>query len=363
MNSNSNTFYLSEQQKIIDKLVPFMLSDGINNIDNNNKNTLKSYSDNKKVVSLNNNNNNNNKEIYSEKNIKKMDNVLLSGNLYSPEQTAFSERESSLLCSDSKIMKEYSPELMPQSISRKIAVNKKTHQSGKTDTTHTYDKEKDSLFECFEFLMNYNKEDIKSKDDIFCYWQKNIALNDGNKSILQKKRKFEFIEKMRQNKNKFKGKDKITKLSEIEEELSSLKSKISIKGFITICHLENIKPFSILYKNTYYDFMCFNDINSYEQESYEQEEIINSDINNFVPIILYDCNNLTWSFDTWNSKTLNDFKKNAYKISDIIKPLKAISNYKLDELLDIYNKIGLKEIIKKKQNIYDKLNEYFINIK
>lgn len=208
----------------------------------------------------------------------------------------------------------------------------------------------DSLFECFQLLKDHNKK--LSKEERIAYWEKNVASNKGNKSLIEKREKVELIDKFRKNKSVFKGKEKITKLSDVEEELSSLKPKISIKGFISICHIENTTPFTLIYKDSYYDFISLKET--------MDDEINESD--DEMPVVIYNSKEKYWKYELWDMKRLNEFKKRVYKIENVTKPIMAISHYKVDELLEIYYNLGFTEVIKKKQDIYEKLKEYFLEL-
>lgn len=60
----------------------------------------------------------------------------------------------------------------------------------------------------------------------------------------------------------------------------------------------------------------------------------------------------------------NDFNMcDKYEIENFMKPLKCMSNYKLDELIYISEKLNIDILVKKKKEIYNNILNYFILIK
>ena len=190
-------------------------------------------------------------------------------------------------------------------------------------------KEKDSLFWSFYTMVN---------GDIAYELLKPIHL------VKEKKIKIEYIEKLRQNKVLLKQ-HKFATLIHIENQLLN-ETKIDLNTFFSLCVLENINIFYV-YKKTFYELI----------------------LNDSKPIfiIYYNNNNnsLKYTFEKMeggsNSKLLEKYRKDWYKIDVLNKPIKALSFYKLQELVDFCNKLNLditnKETNKpkKKQELYEAL--------
>jgi hypothetical protein len=190
--------------------------------------------------------------------------------------------------------------------------------------------EKDTLFWCF-YIMKYgeNKYDsIYNKND-----------------LVARQVKIEYVDKIRKNKPIVKT-YKFDTISNIESNLAN-DNFLNIKTFLTMCAIENINILFIDNK-TYYE-LYMNDTNdlfviySFKKGSYDKK----------------------YGFEI-NSKDKTDIvKEKLFQINNIDKPIKAIASYKIDELVDICNKLSINisnsELGKRKskKEIYEAIIQYF----
>ena len=189
-------------------------------------------------------------------------------------------------------------------------------------------KHKDSLFWCF-YVMLFG---IDAYDMI------------GNQHFVEEKKiKFKYIEILRSKKDILKM-HKIKPLSEIEDDLAN-KEKIGLKCFIALCIVANLNAM-IINKQKYY-------------------EIIMNDNNE--PIIIYQKSQpLKFTMSLESTKEIIDSYRNKYfKLETIEYKLKSINSYKMEELVELCNKLEInmncdstnKKITKK--ILYDKIILHF----
>jgi len=191
-------------------------------------------------------------------------------------------------------------------------------------------KEKDSLFWSFFTMVN---------GDVAYELLKPIHL------VKEKKIKIEYIEKLRQNKVLLKQ-HKYATLIHIENQLLN-ETKIDLNTFFSLCVLENINIF-YFYKKTFYELIL--------DDSKPNFIVYRNNNNN-------NNNSLKYTFEKMEegSKLLEKYRKDWYKIDVLNKPIKGLSFYKLQELVDFCNKLNLditnKETNKpkKKQELYEAL--------
>jgi hypothetical protein len=166
-------------------------------------------------------------------------------------------------------------------------------------------KQKDSLFWCFYILKNgfFNYE-MEINNQYF---------------VVEKNEKFKYIEVLRKNKDILKI-HKIKPLTELEDDLAN-KDKISIKTFVALCIFENI---NILLVNNrkIYEFL-FDEKN---------------------PIHIVHRNNKTYEhsieLDTTN-EIIQKYRDTYYKMNNFDTTLKSMASYKLDELIELCNKLNI----------------------
>lgn len=154
----------------------------------------------------------------------------------------------------------------------------------------------------------------------------------------ENKIKFEYVDKIRANKALLKS-HKIQKMSECESDLINERT-ISMKTFHVLCIIENI-DFVFFTKNSYFSFMK-------NEEKYENLHVLHR-INDY------------YAYEMNKSDLVPMYKEVRFKIEKYDKPLKAISSFKSDELIEIANffkvdkmKDGKK---KTKQYLYNELHD------
>lgn len=172
-------------------------------------------------------------------------------------------------------------------------------------------RQKDSLFWCFYILKN-SIEKYENMDFINIVVEKNL--------------KIEYIEKFRKKKELLKM-YKLSSLSHIENVLLN-ELKIDVKTFISLCVLENINILFI-HKKTFFELKMNSDqaiqIIHFFPDKYKYGIEIEND---------------SFIFTT----KIEEYKEKYYKITNIEKPIKAISAYKSEELVEISLKLGLETI-------------------
>ena len=141
--------------------------------------------------------------------------------------------------------------------------------------------------------------------------------------ILEKKHKIEFVEKIRNNKTIIKT-NGFSTLAHLEEILA-YGTKIDIPTFFTLCAIEN--------KNAVY----INKRTFFELKSNDTTEVH----------VIHALENLKYAYEFSNSSAIDLTKSSLYQLEAIDKPIRNISHYKLQDLIDICLKL---EIETKKEN-------------
>jgi hypothetical protein len=201
---------------------------------------------------------------------------------------------------------------------------KKEKSVVKEESPFFYPKEKDSLFWCYFIIKNgfasYEYPDVSS-------------------FVNEKNEKFKLIQTLRDCKQQLKTK-KIKNLKEdVEDELAN-KERIGMKTFIALCIADNI---NVLY---IHKRKCF--------------EMVFDELS---PIHVVHCeDNPTkyyYEIDPTKEK-IEYYRTKLFNWESVEKPLKAITSYKVDELVELCNKLDLNkenEDLKKKtkKDLYNML--------
>lgn len=191
--------------------------------------------------------------------------------------------------------------------------------------------QQDTLFWCYYIIKN---GDVSYE-----------TLN--NKNILTAKQiKIELVTTIRKNKDIVKM-YKFDTISNIESNLAN-DNLLNKKTFLTLCAIENI---NIIYvsKKTYFE-LRMNDSNT----MYIVNEIYNN-TNHF-------CKH---GFEIASEEKINNIKETLYKLDSIDKPIKALSSYKVQDLIDICSKLAIESINKEsgkhksKKDLYESIIQYF----
>lgn len=163
-------------------------------------------------------------------------------------------------------------------------------------------REKDTLFWCFY---------------IAAHGEVAYELLDNKNIITEKKIKFELIDKIRKNKVLLKQ-YKFGTLSHIENYLAN-ENKIDLKTFLSLSVIENMNILYLKNKTCYQHLM--NDTN---------------DLHVFCHL-----ENNCFSYYKSTLEEMKDKINGLYLMDNIEKPLKSISAYKVDDLVQISNKLGI----------------------
>jgi hypothetical protein len=211
--------------------------------------------------------------------------------------------------------------------------NKKTKQENEKMTlsngsqTLYIPKDNDSLFWCLYIIKN----------GLTNY----IQLTNRN-LIVEKKFKIDYVERLRKEKQLIKQ-YKFDTMTNIENRLVN-ESRIDMNTFFTLCVIGSLNIFFIKNK-TYYE--------------------LNMNDSNKIYIINYLHDKDKYGFEETNKDNLDDLRNKYYKVDNIAKPIKAISAYKTQELIDICKKLEI-EILndsktkpKSKQELYESIIKYF----
>ena len=198
-------------------------------------------------------------------------------------------------------------------------------------STIFYPSENDSLFWCYFVIKN---GDVKYE-----------TINNKN-SVITKQLKIDIVSKIRENKQIVKI-YKFDTISNIESNLAN-DNNINIKTIMTLCAIEKINLIFIS-KKTFYELLM-ND----NQPIYIIREIYSQ--NNYVK---------KYGFETATNEMLQDIRNTLYKIDNPSKPIKAASSYKVQDLIEIANKLAIDTISKEtgknkaKNDLYESIIQYF----
>jgi hypothetical protein len=192
-------------------------------------------------------------------------------------------------------------------------------------------KEQDSLFWCYFIIKN---------------GEINYETTNNKNLLLTKQLKIDLVSVIRKNKDIVKM-YKFDTITNIESNLAN-DNNININTFLTLCAINNI---NIIYvcKKTYYELLM-NDSN----QIYIVHEV--DSLNKYYN---------KYGFELASEVSLNTIKENLYKIDKIGKPIKGLSCYKVEELIDICNKLAIETINKdtgkrkQKKDLYELIIQYF----
>jgi hypothetical protein len=191
--------------------------------------------------------------------------------------------------------------------------------------------QQDSLFWCFYIIKN---GDVKYE-----------TLNNKN-SLIAKQMKIELVDLIRKNKDIVKM-YKFDTISNLESNLAN-DNNLNVNTFLTLCAIENINII-FLRKNTYYE-MLMND----SDKIYIVHEIQSqSKYNN------------KYGYEMGTNESISNIRNTFFKLEAIHKPIKAISAYRLDELINICNKLvininnNITSKQKSKKELYESIIQYF----
>lgn len=215
----------------------------------------------------------------------------------------------------------------------KINYSKKYSKYNEPKNIYNIDHFKDKLFWCFyKLLNNLEDEDLKQI----------------NGFEVEKKFKFNTVEKLKENRVLLKN-QKIKRFS-VEDDLVN-NNKITLKTFECLCLIYNINV--ILFKNDkLYTIFSHNNVS--------EDDIKNIVIDNYNIVELINQNNYNnFDINIVNNMSQTDLHKKLsllYFVNNLEKPIKSITNYKLNELSNIVSKLNIdtKNLVKPtKQILYN----------
>jgi hypothetical protein len=204
--------------------------------------------------------------------------------------------------STSFILKRSSDFLKKNSLKNEKKYQKNNDTGSKKEQPFFIPKQKDSLFWCF-YVMKHG--DIK-------YEMMDINV------VVEKNLKIDYVTRLRDEKTLLKN-YKFGSLINIENFLVN-EQKININTFFSLCVIENINVIYI-HKKTYYELI----------------------LNSSLPIYIVHYFNETHNYglEEFTQEKIDYYRNNLYKIINVEKPIKAISSYKSEELIDICGKLGI----------------------
>ena len=169
------------------------------------------------------------------------------------------------------------------------------------------------------------------KDTLFWCFYKIIhdELPDNINIAMEKTLKIQYVEKMRKHKELIK-KHKFASISHIENQLAN-ENIIDITAFFVLSLIHKLNVVYVKNK-TYFELI----------ENEESE----------LPIyIIYFLEQSKYGYSTTRDKTTYNL---FYKIDNLNKPIKAISSYKVSELIEICNKLSIEtDELKNKKHYYE----------
>jgi hypothetical protein len=201
-------------------------------------------------------------------------------------------------------------------------INQKPINQKKIQTKYK-PRQKDTLFWCFYILKNgFSNFEMEINNQYF---------------VVEKNEKFRYIELLRQNKNVLKI-HKIKPLTELEDDLAN-KTNISIKTFFALCILENINIL-LVDKRKICELLC---------HTIDKTHPIN---------IIHKINNEFFIELEPTDTMIQMYKDTYYKMNNFDSSLKSMGSYKLDELIELCNKLNLNiEEYKNKKETKKKLTK------
>jgi hypothetical protein len=191
--------------------------------------------------------------------------------------------------------------------------------------------QQDTLFWCFYIMKN---GDMKYE-----------TLPNKN-SLVAKQIKIDLVSTIRKNKDIIKTYKFDTK-SNIESNLAN-DNNINSKTFLSLCAVENINVIYIS-KKTYYELlMNDSDIIYIIREISCQSKYSNK-----------------YGFEMATEESLNNIRSSLYKIENVDKPIKALSSYKAQDLIELCIKLAIETTnketgkTKSKNDLYESIIQYF----
>jgi hypothetical protein len=144
----------------------------------------------------------------------------------------------------------------------------------------------------------------------------------GQYFSVEKTEKFKYIELLRKHKPLLKT-HKIKPFSELEDSLAN-QTRITLKTFFSLCAIENINVLLVDNRKIYEMLCC--------------------DIDNEHPLHIVHRNSKTYEHSIEFNLTpdiIQKYRETYYKVNNFDDALKSISSYKVDELIDLCEKLKI----------------------
>ena len=192
-------------------------------------------------------------------------------------------------------------------------------------------KENDSLFWCYYIILNGDA----------AYEMLNVK-----NMLTEKSNKFEYVHKIRSNKQIIKT-YKFDTLTNLESNLAN-DDNINIKTIMSLCSIDKINIIFIS-KKTYFELLMNDDKPIYVIRELELQSKYKK----------------KYGYEIADKDLLEEIRKTLYRVEILDKPIKGLSSYKVQDLIDICNKLAIevnnKETgkSKTKNQLYESLIQYF----
>ena len=140
---------------------------------------------------------------------------------------------------------------------------------------------------------------------------------------------------------------KFDTISNLESNLAN-DNNLNVNTFLTLCAIENINII-FLRKNTYYEMLMNDSDKIYIVHEIQSQSKYNS----------------KYGYEMGTNESISNIRNTFFKLEAIHKPIKAISAYRLDELINICNKLvininnNITSKQKSKKELYESIIQYF----
>jgi len=212
-----------------------------------------------------------------------------------------------------------------ENIHKKENINKKEQNDNVKNANNIFiPQENDTLFWCYYIILNGDA-------DYEILPSKNV--------LVEKQLKIKYVSTIRENKQIIKT-HKFDSLTNIESNLANDKY-INIKTVISLCAVNKLNIL-VINKKTYFELLMDDDNPIYIIKELDTKY------------------NKKYGFELATPIHIEEIKKTLYKIEKLDKPIKSLSAYKVQELVDICHKLEIAVGKKKKNELYEILHQYFL---
>ena len=191
--------------------------------------------------------------------------------------------------------------------------------------------EQDTLFWCYYIIVNSDTA---------------YEMLHNKNSLITKQMKIELVSLIRKNKDIVKT-YKFDTLTNIESNLAN-DSLLNSKTFLTLCAIANLNVIYISKKTYFESFMNDTDLVYIVREQNQSSKYVKK-----------------YGYYLGNQEIINNIRDTLYKLDKIDKPIKAISAYKVDDLIVICERLAIEKTNKEtgknktKKDLYEAIVQYF----